>query len=383
MNKTVLILFAACVGMSLLSLHLVKQMRAEQATVAELQARIAKMESEREQSPPASAQVVTPAPTATWQIEPMTPPSPPPQNKQTPKAPAGQLTPAPPEGIYANGPSREERMRMIREAHERQRQLMQDPDYREAMRVQQRSNMGRQYPGLAQELGLTMEQTDQLFDLLVEQQMRGSEQTEFWDPEALDPASMQQRQEKMQQQWMETQKRNEAELVAQLGPEKLQSWKDYQSTLGARHQAEQLRNTLAGRGVPLGEDASRAVVKAYAEAQKAEMQEYANMARANAGPSSTGRVAMLGTALRGFGTGSSAEMYERHIENTKKRNQRVLDALSPFLTYEQREALQKEQESELKMQEAQMRMMRAQSNVDGNSGGWRSNSVQGIIVPYQ
>jgi len=381
MNKTVLILFAACVGLSLLSLHLVKQMRAGQATVAELQARIAKMESEREQSPP--AQVVTPAPTATWHIEPVAPPSPPPQNKQTPKVAAGQVTPAPPEGISANGPSREERMRMFREAHERQRQLMQDPEYREAMRVQQRSNMGRQYPGLSRELGLTTEQTDQLFDLLVEQQMRGSEQTEFWDPESLDPASMQQRQEKMQQQWMETQKRNDAELVAQLGPEKLQAWKDYQSTLGARHQAEQLRNTLAGRGVPLSEDASRAVVKAYAEAQKVEMQEYANMARANAGASSTGRVAALGTALRGFGPAGSAEMYERQIENTKKRNQRVLDALSPFLTYEQREALQKEQEAELKMQEAQMRMMRAQSNVDGNSDGWRSNSVQGILVPLQ
>jgi hypothetical protein len=126
-------------------------------------------------------------------------------------------------------------------------------------------------------------------------------------------------------------------------------------------------------------------VKAYAEAQKAEMQEYANnMARTNS--ASSGKVGMAGAALtttRGFGTSASAEMYERHIENTKKRNQRVMDALSPFLTYEQREALQKEQEAELKMQEAQMRMMRAQSNVEGNSGGWTSNSVQGIMVPYQ
>ena len=64
----------------------------------------------------------------------------------------------------------------------------------------------------------------------------------------------------MQQRWTEIHQKNEAELAAHLGPEKLQSWKDYQSTLGARHQSEQLRSTLAGRGVQLGEDASRAVV---------------------------------------------------------------------------------------------------------------------------
>ena len=44
MSKTVLILFAACVGLSLLSLHLVKQMRAGQATIAELQEQVAKLE---------------------------------------------------------------------------------------------------------------------------------------------------------------------------------------------------------------------------------------------------------------------------------------------------------------------------------------------------
>jgi hypothetical protein len=245
--------------------------------------------------------------------------------------------------------------------------------------------MVRQYPGVAQELGLTPEQTDQLFDLLADQQMRNNEQAEsLWDAEGLDPAALQQRQEKMAQRWAEMQQKTEAELAAQLGSDKLRAWKEYQSTLGARHQAEQLRTTLAGRGVPLNEDASRAVVKAYAEAQKVEMQEYANMAsaaRANAASSgSSGKVAMVGLMR----AAPPSEMYERQIEHTKKRNQRVLDALSPYLSYEQREALQKEQEAELKMQEAQMRIMRAQSNVDpANNGYFVGGSVQGVIVPDQ
>jgi len=371
----VLVLFAACVGLSLLSLHLVQQMRAGQTTIAELQAQVAKLESR----PPAPApQVFTVAPIV--EPEPIASAPASPSKDVVTALSMKRAAPANPEGMFANGPSREDRARMFREARERQRQLMQDPEYREALRIQQRSNMNRQYPGLAQELGITTEQTEQLFDLLVEQQMRNSEQNDsMWDPgEGMDQATMQQRREKMQQQWQEMQRKNEAELAAQLGSDKMQAWKDYQSTLGARHQAEQLRSTLSGRGVPLSEDASRAVVKAYAEAQKAEMQEYANMGRANAGANV--KSSMVGWA------GASPQMYERQMELAKKRNQRVLDALSPYLSYEQREAVQKEQEAELKMQEAQMRMMRAQSTIDranGNNGGWASDSVQAVILPAQ
>lgn len=375
MSKTVLVLFAACVGLSLLSLHLVKQMRDGQATITELQAQVARLENERHSTPPAP--VVEPPPEATWHVEQVAPA---PANKEVPAKAVASRPPVqvPAETMVAGGPPREDRIRMIREARERQRQLMQDPDYREAVRVQHRSNIGRQYPRLGSELGLTAEETEQLYDLLVDQQMRNNEQTEVaWDTQGLDPATQQQRQEKMQQQWAEIQRKNEAELAAQLGPGKLQAWKEYQSTLPARHQAEQLRTSLAGRGVPLSEDASRAVVKAYAEAHKIEMQEYANLAKANVAAGRPPATAMLGQV------GPTADMYERQFENAKKRNQRVLDALSPYLTYEQREALQKEQEAELKMQEAQMRIMRAQSNAAGNNGSWVSNSAQAIIVPNQ
>jgi hypothetical protein len=373
MSKTVLASFAACVGLSLLSPHLVKQMRAGQATIAELQAQVAKLESERQNNPP------SPAPTATWQVEPVTPPAATPTKEAVAGMTMKRSRAA--DDVAASPPSREERMRMVREARDRQRELLQDPEYREALRLQQRSLMGRSHPNVAQELGITAEQAEQLFDLLADQQMRNNEQPELlWDAEELDPATLQQRQEKMQQRWAEIQKTNDAELAALLGPDKLQAWKEYQSTLGSRHQAEQLRSTLASRGVPINDEANRAVVKAYAEAQKAEMQEYANMAARASAPSSSAKAGLV----RIHSSGSTAEMYERQMEYTKKRNQRVLEALSPFLTYEQREALQKEQEAELKMQEAQMRIMRAQSNVDGASNtDWVGNSVQSFIVPSQ
>lgn len=376
MSKTVLILFAACVGLSLLSLHLVKQMRAGEATIAELQEQVAILERQRQNPGPLPRQVE--APISTFQTEPA------PSIPVSPSAAATKetLKSAPPVaasvavlGENSNGvPSRDDRVRMMREARERQRQLLQDPEYREAMRIQSRSRMSRQYPGLAQELGLTAEQTEQFFNLLADQQIRSSERSEPWSIEGLDDAEVQQRQQKAQQQWAETQRANEAELATHLGREKMQAWNDYQSTLGARHQAQQVRDSLATQGVPLSEDANRAVVKALVEARKAEIQEYANQPKtAAAMQASTARI----LAHHGAGT---PEGYEQYMESTKKRNQRVLDALSPHLTYEQRQAVEKEHEAQLKMQEAQLRLMRAQGKA-GPNNGVVSNGGLWTVVP--
>ena len=379
MSKTVLVLFVGCVGLSLLSLHLVKQMRAGDAQIAELTSQIAALQRERQATPP-PPQIVEPAQPATIQPEPVPTPA-----KDAPK-PAATFSAAPTSmpPIGAGVPSREDRMRMMREHRERQRQLMQDPEYRAAMRVQHRSNMGRMYPGLAEDLGLDAGQTEQLFDLLADQQMRANEQSEaLWaDVDNSDPAAMQQRHEKLQRQMAEQQRKNEAEIASRFGQDKLQAWKEYQSTLGARHQAEALRTTLASQGTPLSEDASRSMVKALAEAQKLEMQEYANAAN----QSRVAGISVKTGASIGFNSAVNSEMFERQLEATKKRQQRMLDAISPYLSYEQRQAIEKEHEAQIKLQEAQIRVMRAQSQ--GNSGqgnvihqGFSSGA--GMGVPLQ
>src|SRR5690606_33326419 len=78
--------------------------------------------------------------------------------------------------------SREDRIRMMREHRERQRQLMQDPEYREAVRLQARTSYARQYPGVIQELGFDQAQADDFFVMLAEQQMRANERMEaLWE----------------------------------------------------------------------------------------------------------------------------------------------------------------------------------------------------------
>jgi alcohol dehydrogenase len=138
---------------------------------------------------------------------------------------------------------------------------MQDPEYREAMRVQTRSNFARQYPGVIQELGLGSQQADEFFDLLADQQMRTNEQMQqIWEMDSADPndqAAMQERHRKLAEQTAENQRKNEAEMAARFGQDRLQSWKEYQSTMGMRFELDEPIEP----GTTLGHEAVGTVVE--------------------------------------------------------------------------------------------------------------------------
>ncbi|MDY6948463.1 MAG: hypothetical protein SXG53_22410 [Pseudomonadota bacterium] len=367
MGKVVLILTVTCAGLGLLSLHLVKQLRDGTATIAELRTQVASLE-ERVAAVPA----VAPPPAIFTAIEQPSEAAPEPAPRTAP-VPAPQSA-AEIAAMVSSPPTREERIRMMREHRERQRQLMQDPEYREAMRMQSRSNLARQYPGVIQELGLDSQQAEEFFNMLADQQMRSSEQMEpLWEAdmaEKPDPAAFQERHRKIQQAASENQRRNEAELASRFGQGTLVAWKDYQSTVGQRYQLENMRSTLAAQGLPLSEDVSKPMLKALAAAQKAEMDEYsAAVSRGAAGP--LGRM----SAQAAF---DNANNMEQQIERTKKRNQRTLDAVSSYLSFEQRSALEKEQDAQLKMMEAQSRIMRARGTPGAN--GIYSDGASQLIL---
>lgn len=355
MSKVVLISVASAVGLGLLSLHLVNRLKTGEATIAELQAQVAALQAQQQRTPPPPA------------------PSPPPEEiNAQPSEVIGTPPKAPPKTLGAivgpnqvppPGPqNRDDRMRMFREHRERQRQLLQDPEYREAMRVQTRGNFARQYPGVIQELGLTSQQADDFFDVLADQQMRANDQMQpLWDMEGTDPsdpATMQERQRKIQQVVEETQRKNEAEMAARFGQDKLQAWKEYQSTMGMRYELENMRNTLSSSGLPLSDDLSKPMLKALAQVNQAEAAEHYAAITRGAAPALAARI--------GTNAGFDASNMERHLEATKKRNQRMLDAIAPYLSFEQRAAIEKQQEAQLKMQEAQLRLMRAQGKADSN-----------------
>jgi hypothetical protein len=147
-------------------------------------------------------------------------------------------------------------------------------------------------------------------------------------------------------------------MAARFGQDKLQAWKDYQSTMGMRYELENMRNTLSSNGLPLSDDVSKPMLKALAQMNQAEADDYSAAVNRGAAPALAAR---LGTSA-----GFDGSNMERHLEATKKRNQRMLDAISPYLSFEQRTAIEKQQEAQLKMQEAQLRLMRAQGKADSN-----------------
>jgi hypothetical protein len=355
MSKVVLISVAASVGLGLLSLHLVKQLKEGEATIADLKAQVTSLQEQQQRQPVQPPLAQTP---------------PPEQIAEPPREVIGTPAEKPktigvvvgPNQVPPAAPNREERMRMMREQRERQRQLMQDPEYREAMRVQTRGTFARTYPGVIQELGLDQQQADEFLDLLADQQMRANEQMQsLWeakDPDHNDPAAMQERQRKFAQLAAETQRNNEAELAARFGQDKLQAWREYQSTMGTRFELENMRNTLAATGLPLSEDMSKPLLKALAQANKADMSEYATTVDPAASPAQ---------ARLALSSGFDGSNMERQLEVTKKRNQRMLDAISPYLSFEQRKAIEKQQEAQLKLQEAQLRLMRAQQKSENSA----------------
>ena len=368
MSKVVLLLTATSVGLGLVSLHLVKQLRDSDAAVTELKAQVAELEKQatRVTVPPVFS--VMPAPPIAAVA--VTQPRP---SKDAPKTAAQASAGA--SQTPVSGHSREDAMRMMREHRERERLLMQDPEYRQAMRLQARNNLARQYPGVIEELGLNPKQAEEFFSMLADQQMRSQElMSPVWMGESgenLDPAAQQERYKRVQQSANEMYRNNEAELASRFGQDKLQAWKEYQSTSGMRYQLDHMRTTLAATGLPLNEELSKPMLKALAEAQKAEIEAY-NTAAKQAGPWAPRLAASVG-----FENNNG----EWQLEQAKKRNQRMLDAISSYLTYEQRTAIEKEQQAQLKMQEAQLRLMRERGDMNGNRAYTTSGSAQ--LIPLQ
>src|SRR5262245_1834674 len=170
MNKVVLFLLVSTVGLGLVSLHLVRELRTERTHSTALQT-----ELDSFRGVPAAFEAAHDSKVGLDTVATVS--APPSERAPTPKAGraiavSGVQVPM----VAYSGPlSPEEQMKQMREIRERQRALMQDPAYRAATIEQQKSNMRMMQRGLQRELGLSGEQYDRLLELQAEQQLRASE----------------------------------------------------------------------------------------------------------------------------------------------------------------------------------------------------------------
>ncbi len=240
-------------------------------------------------------------------------------------------------------------------------ELLKDPEYRKAALAQARLSLPQRYPGLAEELGLTKEEADRLFDLLAENQL---EQTGVMMAlpvganGAPDIAAM----EDLNRSRQELLRQHEQELQTELGSSRYAQWQEYQQTLGPRQQVVQLGRTLDGAGVPLSSEQSRPLIAAYAAEQKRQAEDLRR--------------------LLGSGPISPADQQrfqEERLQVQAESNRRLVEAARSHLNARQVEALQASLDQQLAMNRASNRMMEIQRQAQGTNVA-PATAIQGTVV---
>lgn len=263
---------------------------------------------------------------------------------------------------------------------EQQRKMLEDPDYRDAMKRQQKMMLPRMYPELQQALQLDPRQTDELYELLAEQQIR--QMTEQRSPpfqnrnSPPDPAAVREWQETMQR----TQASYENEVASLLGDAGYQQWKNYKSTMPARSQIRELRSTLESAGVPLQPEQSEKLVAAIASQQQSQMQSAVTWRAVP--PTGLSMVAPAPVALNGVrsdGQIDRAAFMEQQVERTRAQQQQLRSTIAPHLSSQQLEQFERMQATQLEMQEINLKMMRAQAAAEAR-GELPPSSQNGVIA---
>lgn len=361
MHKIALVLAIAAVGEGLIALHLVQQLQAERENTQTLQARVTALEH-RGPQPGATFVAVPTQPTSPFTVASQSAPA---QSR-----PAGGTPVTAANAFFASNarlPDQQNMREQMAASIERQRTLMQDPEYREAMRTQQKMMLRRTDPDLAKDLHLTDEQRDRLFDTLADQSLRSMDTQNMW-VEQPDPAKLQEIQRKV----MEQQSANEAELKTVLGEAKYREWQEYQAMAPVRWEATRLRTTLANAGVPLEPNLAKPLMKVLQEQQKLQVQRLEQYA---ATPDA--QVAFVATA----GSGDDViRSVTNSVESLAQSQQQQREALGRLLTPEQLKVIEDEQEAELQMQRVQMQLMRAQQEAGGLDPAQNATAT-GFFVP--
>ena len=353
MTKIALVLAVVAIGEGAVTLHLVRQLHAEREIGQALQARVTELQRDTRQEPPPGATFVA-VPTQPV-ANPFTAGGPRPAAPPPKQAIAGNFAMV---NSFSAGnalpPPDQARIReQMQASMERQRALMKDPEYREAMYAQQKMMLMRSNPNVARDLSLSPEQMDQLFGTLAEQAVRGMENMNaFQWSEQPDPAKLQEMNRKAQEQ----QRTNETELKRVLGESKFREWQEYQSLSGVRWEADRVRTSLASAGVPLDDTLVKPLLKSLQEQQQKMMEQMA----ANATVSAPGRIVAQAGFISEANTNDVMEMQRKSLDYMAQHQRRQRDALARVLTPEQVKVIEEEHEAELQMQRAQLRIMQAQ-----------------------
>ncbi len=234
-----------------------------------------------------------------------------------------------------------------------QQVLMNDPEYREAMRMQHRMGLLQSHPDLARELGISTAQANQLLDLLAEQQLQSMQNMRpFTAGAGADPTAM----AEMQRKAEERNRANQAEIAQVIGDDGLQRWQDYQNTMGSRYRVRQLSSAFEAAGIPLREDQQQPLRQALAEHERQMRLESQTYATQTSQPNSMTPEERL-------------KSREEQLDRLAQTYERARNSVSGILSAEQMETYERLHQQELTLQRAQLRVQRAQIEAAGSDTG--------------
>jgi len=200
-------------------------------------------------------------------------------------------------------------------------ELLKDPEYRKARLAQIRANQVRRYPGLAEALGLSEREADQLFDLLAEQQLNTNAELNGITAKGLDRGA--EREERTRIQEEDGRKRDEL-LQGFLGSARFEQWQTYQESLPSRAEAGQMLESVLTAG---GQSIDGAQLEPVVTAAAIEQARYEK------------EVQQLLQENRATGPHPLAQAQEKMLSLREESNRRILDAAAAHLSPEQLAAL--------------------------------------------
>lgn len=137
----------------------------------------------------------------------------------------------------------------------RGRSPFESPAARNFMRTRMKMSIRRLYGDAGQALGLSPEKSNQLLDLLAEQQTRNIGDIRNKVPEG----------QTIQQYFQDLQKKNNDEITALIGQDKADEWAAFQKSLPERSQLGVVRDQLEQAGVPMTESQRTQMLAAIME----------------------------------------------------------------------------------------------------------------------
>jgi hypothetical protein len=362
MNKAIPILLLTTAAPAIACLHLVRELREERAHSEALQAKVAELEKSA-----AEAQVFRVVRRASPFSAPVEmPPGTSIGARST--SPAKQSDAPTRADVSSAALASEDTRDQMREHFERQRALLRNPEYREAVRASTRLGMNQNYPGFTAELGLSEDEANRFMDLLTDQQLQSMEHDEslYLARAGDDEARMREAHERMQ----ERMRQQQAEIEMHLGPTNYQKWQDYQQTLGQRHRLASMQSQLALAGTPLDAEQSGALLAALVQEQRKQ--------QAQAGADTGQRVGSF------WHSNGPAPGQEEWIKTQEQSNERLLAAIKSNLSSQQASKLEQMLDGELDLHRTQLKLLQAegQNATRGfsSTGAWAPIYTEQAVV---